>query len=126
MRKHLCSIFIILVCFVSFSQEKKVPLLKRLFGKRKSQVPVWVAKKGPYQAEATKYHDLIHTKLHVSFNWDKKQMLGKARLTLKPHFFTQDSLILDAKGFDIQSITFFKGKESYSPAYTYDKKELHI
>src|SRR5690554_3792901 len=35
-----------------------------------------------YRASETIHTDLIHTKLEVSFNWEKAQMNGKATLTL--------------------------------------------
>jgi aminopeptidase N len=70
-----------------------------------------------YQATAKKSHDLVHTELDVRFDWAKKHLLGKAILTLKPHFYDSDLLELDAKGFDIHKITDEKGaKLSYEYA----------
>ena len=58
----------------------------------------------PYKASRTLLTDLIHTKLEVSFDWQKAWMYGKATITAKPHFFTSDSLLLDAQGMEIQSV----------------------
>ena len=63
----------------------------------------------PYNASHTFEHDLIHTKLELSFDWSKKHVLGKATLTLRPWFYATDKLTLDAKNFDIQSVA-FEGK----------------
>jgi aminopeptidase N len=70
-----------------------------------------------YQATSKKAHDLVHTELDVRFDWAKKHLLGKAVLTLKPHFYDSDVLELDAKSFDIHRITDEKGaKLSYEYA----------
>ncbi|MFN8336893.1 MAG: M1 family aminopeptidase, partial [Cyclobacteriaceae bacterium] len=57
-----------------------------------------------YQASAEKVHDLVHTKLEARFDYAKSQMLGKVWITLKPHFYTTDSLKLDAKGMDLRAV----------------------
>ena len=58
----------------------------------------------PYKASRTLLTDLIHTKLEVNFDWQKAWMYGKATITAKPHFFTSDSLFLDAQGMEIKSV----------------------
>ena len=75
-----------------------------------------------YRGSATRTHDLIHTKLEVSFDWAKQYVLGKATLQLKPLFYETDSLVLDAKVFDIHSIK-LAGKEL---TYDYDQYKLRI
>ena len=58
-----------------------------------------------YRASAKRSHDLLHTKLELSFDWEKEQVLGKATLTLKPYFYSTDKLVLDAKGFKFNEIS---------------------
>jgi len=58
----------------------------------------------PYNASATREHDLLHTKIEVSFDWKKQHVLGNATLSLKPFFYPTNMLTLDAKVFDIHSI----------------------
>ena len=58
-----------------------------------------------YQATNTRVNDLIHTKLDVRFDWQKQHLLGKAELTFKPYFYNVSTLVLDAKGMDIHSVT---------------------
>jgi len=58
-----------------------------------------------YHPSRTMLTDLVSTKLEVSFDWTKSQMIGKETLTAKPHFYSTDSLVLDAKGMEIKSVT---------------------
>ena len=86
-----------------------------------------VPRDNPYRAAATKFHDLIHTKLEVNFDWEHQWMYGKAYLTVKPHFYPQDSLILDAKFMDIYKVELIKADGSLSPlSFTYDSLKLSI
>lgn len=48
--------------------------------------------------------DLLHTELHLKPDFDSKTMSGKAILTLKPYFYPQSMLELNARGFEIKSI----------------------
>ncbi len=59
----------------------------------------------PYQASATRYFDLIHTKLILKFDWQKQYVIGKADLDMSPLAYTQDSIILDAKTMEVSSVT---------------------
>ncbi len=72
------------------------------------------AKRPTYRAAETILTDLIHTKLEVNFNWTNSRMNGIATITAKPHFYTSDSLILDAKGMDILSVQLDKKELSFS------------
>lgn len=91
-------------------------------------VPVWAAKKGPYNPERTRKHDLLHTKLEVSFDWQKQYLNGVATLTLKPYFYPQQTLQLDAKGFDIAAVKLIdaKTRKSTPLQYQYNKRKLAI
>lgn len=86
-------------------------------------VPEWVPKPAPYQAANTQLTDLVHTKLRVSFDWQKQHLLGEATLTCKPYFYPQNSLVLDAKGFEIKSVELATGTPL---VYKYDGNKLHI
>ena len=78
----------------------------------------------PYNASHTFEHDLIHTKVELSFDWTKKRANGKATLTLRPWFYSTDKVTLDAKNFDIKSVT-FDGKAD-ALKYDYDKMQLTV
>ncbi len=79
-----------------------------------------------YRETATRINDLVHTKLDVRFDYDKSWMYGKAWITLKPHFYATDSLLLDAKGMDISKVAMVKGGSSTPLKYTYDGMMLNI
>ena len=61
-------------------------------------------KKEIYQATNTKLSDIIHTKLWVSFDWQKSQLIGKAELQVKPYFYPTLMLYLNARGMEIKSV----------------------
>lgn len=62
-----------------------------------------------YRAFHEKSNDLVHTRLEATLLFDKSQLAGKATLTLQPHFYPTDSLVLDAKAMDIQSVALVNG-----------------
>src|SRR6478752_3358955 len=62
-----------------------------------------------YRSTAEKINDLVHTKLDAKFDFSKSYMNGKVWITLKPHFYPTDSLLLDAKGMDIHKVAIVKG-----------------
>ncbi len=76
-----------------------------------------------YNQAAKREFDLIHTSLDLRFDWTNEHVLGRAELFLKPYFYPKQLLILDAKGFDILSITTFAGKDL---EYGYDGKKLNV
>lgn len=80
----------------------------------------------PYNASHTFEHDLIHTKLELSFDWEKKRANGKATLTLKPWFYPTDKLTLDAKNFDIHYVGFEGGKEQLKYDYNNEQIVIHL
>ncbi len=79
-----------------------------------------------YQPAYTKKFNLVHTKLEVSFDWEKRYLFGKATIQLTPHFYPQEELILDAKGFDIHEILLLEGDRKQALAYEYDGRKIAI
>ena len=71
-------------------------------------------------------NDLVHTKLDVKFDYDKSYMYGKEWLTLQPHFYPTDSLLLDAKGMEIKELSLMKGATKIPLKYTYDGLQLNV
>ena len=71
-------------------------------------------------------NDLVHTKLDVKFDYTKSYLYGKAWVTLKPHFYNTDSLLLDAKGMDIKEVSMMKGAAKSKLKYNYDGMQLRI
>lgn len=66
-----------------------------------------------YKAEREKTHSLIHTKLKVDFNFDKKELNGEAWITAKPYFYDSSTFVLDAKAMLIHTITLQNKKLDY-------------
>ena len=75
-----------------------------------------------YRAEREKVNDLVHTKLKVSFDFEKSQMPGEAWITLTPHFYHVSDLELDAKAMLIHKVS-SNGKDL---TYDYDGNKLRI
>src|SRR5258708_3141082 len=79
-----------------------------------------------YRASATKFDDLVDTRLDVKFDYDKSYMYGKAWVTLKPHFYPTDTVALDAKGMDVHKVAIVNGGALSPLKYEYDGMVLHI
>lgn len=71
-------------------------------------------------------HNLIHTKLEVSFDWPKQELLGKAEITLKPHFYPQKMLYLDARGMQINSVKLVRSKALQDLTFEYRNDSICI
>ena len=84
------------------------------------------AETNKYRASNKRIFDIIHTKLDVSFTIPEQQMSGKETITLKPHFYNTDSLILDAKGMSILSVNRTESEGGNALKYTYDSLKLRI
>lgn len=73
-----------------------------------------------------KTNELVHTKLDVRFDYDKSYMYGKEWLTLKPHFYPTDSVLLDAKGMDLKEVSLMTGTTKTPLKYAYDGMQINI
>ncbi len=77
-----------------------------------------------YNSSATRSYDILHTKLELSFDWEKQYVLGEAFLDIKPIFYPIDEIALDAKQFVIHKVSL--GKNGKPLLYTYDDLKLTI
>ncbi|MEM6379507.1 MAG: M1 family metallopeptidase, partial [Bacteroidota bacterium] len=75
-----------------------------------------------YKPSAKRTNDLLHTKLELSFDWEKEQVIGKASLELKPYFGSVQSLTLDAKQLNMNAIEI----PGHTFDYTYDEEHIQI
>ena len=91
--------------------------------KKEKKKPVWLAKEYDYKPSRTLTSDLLHTKLEISPDWNKRELSGSAVLSFTPYFYPQKSLVLDAKSFDIKHIRLTNGQDL---AYRYDSLQLFI
>ncbi len=75
-----------------------------------------------YKASNELEYKLIHTELHLSFNWDSAQVTGSAQLTISPYFFPIEEIVLDAKNMKIKGVF-----SANSPLkYYYNGRQLAI
>ena len=79
-----------------------------------------------YRESYPKTNELVHTKLEVKFDFSKSWMYGNATITLQPHFYSTDSLTLDAKGMEIKEVAIVKGAVKSQLKYQYDGLQLFI
>ncbi len=110
-------------CFVKKTSET-VSTTQETLEKEEVKLP---KKQEVYNPSNTIVNDLIHTELHVDFNWKAKQLNGTATLTFQPYAYDTDSLILDAKAMDIFSVFIeFDSLKGYALQYKYDGWKLRI
>lgn len=69
---------------------------------------------------------VVHTKLYLKPDFANAWMYGTAFLTVQPHFYAGDSLILDAKGFAISRLEYVGDDYFKSLPYTYDGQQIRI
>ncbi|MCH7406114.1 M1 family metallopeptidase [Belliella aquatica] len=79
-----------------------------------------------YKPSRTRDFDLIHTDLDLSFDYEKEWVFGEALLSLKPYFYTQNQLVLDAKDFEIHSFKLIDGDEEVELSYRYDTQKIRV
>jgi len=95
-------------------------------GKVAKQQPSQPEPAKPYQPTPTKHMNLVHTKLELKPDWDKQFIYGQATLTFTPYFYPQDSLLIDAKGFDLDQVAIIQNSDKQSLDYTYDDRKINI
>ncbi len=76
-----------------------------------------------YNAAADREWDLLHMDLDLRFDWTNERVFGRADLQLKPYFYDQKTLTLDAKGFEIFDVFDAVGK---TLEYEYNGSKLVV
>ena len=79
-----------------------------------------------YRAARSRIWDLQHTKLEISFDWENQYVNGTAHLELTPYFYPQESIILDAKGFEIAEVARVTKDGERNLVYQYDGQQLVV
>nr|WP_262908025.1 M1 family aminopeptidase [Hymenobacter sp. 15J16-1T3B] len=80
----------------------------------------------PTHDSPPRLHDLVHTHLALRFDYAKRYAYGQEWVTLKPHAYATDSLLLDAKGMDIKAVALVLGAQQQPLQYRYDGRQLRI
>ncbi|HMF71424.1 MAG TPA: M1 family metallopeptidase, partial [Flavitalea sp.] len=112
MKKFLMILLVTGVCYAAVAQEESEP-----------SDTSW---KEIYRETAPRINDLVHTKLDARFDFTKSYLNGKVWITLKPHFYSTDSLALDAKGMTIKKVEIVKGSSGSPLKFDYDGLTLNI
>ena len=71
-------------------------------------------------------NELVHTKLNLNFDFKNKYVFGEATITLSPFINSTDSLVLDAKYFDIQTVALINLSDTIDLNYDYNNFLLKI
>ena len=79
-----------------------------------------------YRATHNKVTELKHTKLKVSFDYEKEQMNGEEWLTASPYFYASNQLVLDAKAMLIHEVALDKNGTKSPLKYDYKNDVLTI
>lgn len=88
---------------------------------------VTVSRNPVYRASETRVADLTEVKLFLEPDFSTETMKGLATLRLKPYFYPTDSLILDAKKFNIEKLSLLRGSDTIPLMYDYpDSLQLRI
>ena len=72
----------------------------------------------PYRPTPPRSFDLIHTDLKIEPDWPTRTIDGLAHLTMTPYFYPQDFLVLDARNFEVNSITISANDQNQDNADT--------
>ncbi len=88
---------------------------------------------GQIQTKSEVYHAsreinsaLIHTILDVSFDWNKRQLIGMATITLRPHFYPVRSVELDARAMEVKKVWMLEGEQTNAIPYYLANEKLII
>lgn len=79
-----------------------------------------------YNPSEKRVNDLLHTKIEISFDWEKQWAYGKATLSFKPFFYKTNMLALDAKGFQLNEIALIENDKKTPLNYEYDDEIINI
>ena len=126
MRKS-CLFFSILLVFISLSANCPKKKGKKKYPKLLEEVIITPQNYiTSYKASYKKYFDLLSTKLNLRPVFKEKVIYGTAELLLKPHFYDQNQLVLDAKYMKINSVELITASGNKKLNYSYDTMQLKI
>ncbi|WP_245545532.1 M1 family metallopeptidase [Mariniradius saccharolyticus] len=77
-----------------------------------------------YRASRTRDFDLLHTALDLRFDYGNETVVGEAVLTLKPYFFPQKTVVLDAKDFEIHAFGLLEEGRSTELNFYYNERKV--
>lgn len=88
---------------------------------------ITISRDNSYRESAQRINDLLHVALAVEPNYSNATLSGKATLLFKPYFYSTDSLVLDAKHFNLNRVALISGTDTITLQYQYeDSLHCHI
>ncbi|MCC6384045.1 MAG: M1 family metallopeptidase [Bacteroidia bacterium] len=85
-----------------------------------------IAEHPVYRASNDRLSDILHMELRVSFDWDKKYLYGESTLSIKPYFYPQNTLYLNARGMEIKEVSLIQGLKKQQLKFDYKNDSLII
>ncbi|MBL0047010.1 MAG: HEAT repeat domain-containing protein [Bacteroidetes bacterium] len=70
--------------------------------------------------------DILDTKLELKPDWENGLLYGKATLTLKPYFYPQNQVKLNAQSFELTDVFILRNGLKSKAEYNYDTKIISI
>lgn len=77
-----------------------------------------------FRASAPQVWNIVHTRVALNFDYKEKTANGQEWVVLQPYFYPTDSIVLDAKGMKIESVSI--GHNDKPVKFTYDSLQLKI
>ena len=90
------------------------------------EAPVEVETVSAYKASEERVLDILHTELDLSFDWQEKLVIGQAGIVLKPHFYNTNTLVLDARSFEVKSLSVTQNKRTIPSSFKNNGRHLEI
>ncbi|NNF01585.1 MAG: M1 family metallopeptidase [Bacteroidia bacterium] len=119
---RLISILLLTILIISCGAPKETVRIVEL-----PEVNVEFEQSAPeYKASIPRKHDLIHSKVAVSFDWEKQELKGLADLQLRPYFHSTNQLYLNAKGMDIHKVQLLSNNMRNDLPYNYSNDTIWI
>jgi aminopeptidase N len=109
-----------------FACKSQKPVTETVLSEQLPEITVEAPTLNDYRATVTKTFDLIHTKLDVSFDWDKRYLMGEATISMKPHFYPAATIYLDARGMEIKRVASINNKDTLNLNYSYGNDTITI
>ncbi len=79
-----------------------------------------------YRATTTKYWDITNTRIALAFNYSQKTASAREWIKMHPHFYVSDSVILDAKSMQIDSLVLICKKQNINLQFEYINNQLIV
>jgi aminopeptidase N len=80
----------------------------------------------PYRGAAPRVWEIKNTRVALSFNWKDRTANAREWITIHPYAYATDTLVLDAKGMEIDSVLLSGKTGNTKLKYTYENNELKI